>query len=133
MEDIVEGNGCPAGVNRIYLFRRGRLLPFPSRVKCLVWDDTNYILLRNLDGKSGLEIVVLNYQGGRNFSPHSKVLINDGNGFFRNSIKIPIIDNPYCATAIDVDNDGMLDLVIGGERGLEVCISKNGKSFKRIW
>ncbi len=132
MEDIVEGNGFPAGENRIYLFRRGRLLPFPSRVKSLVWDDTNYILLRNLDGKSGLEIVVLNHQGGRNFFPPSRVLFNDGKGFFLESITIPVIDNPYCATAIDVDNDGRLDLVIGGERGLDVCINKNGKSFKRI-
>ena len=124
--DIVEGNGFPAGANRIYLFRRGRFLPFTSRIKCPVMDDTSYIFLEDLDGKSGLDIVVLNRQGPRNFISDSKVLVNDGDGFFLNSIKIQGFESPNCGAAFDVDGDGVLDLVIGCGDGLEVCLKKAG-------
>ncbi len=131
--DIVEGNGFPAGANRIYLFRRGRFLPFTSRIEYPVMDDTSYILLENLDGKNGLDIVVLNRQKPRNYISDSKVLFNDGGGFFLNSVKIQVSESPNCGAVFDVDGDGVLDLVVGGDDGLQVFLGKAGEEFQRVW
>ncbi len=77
-------------------------------------------VLGDLDGDGDLDWVVSSFGGGR-----WHVFVNDGTGNFTEDPQIIAINNPSCATMLDVDGDGDLDLSLTDEIADVVRIMRN--------
>ncbi len=84
------------------------------------------ICVADLNGDGILDIVTANFP---QFSGSALVALGNGDGTFQPAIAYSAGHDPVTVSAIDVNHDGILDLVMGNDDGASVLIGRGDGSF----
>ncbi len=84
------------------------------------------ICVADLNGDGVLDIVTANFP---QFSGSAVVALGNGDGTFQPAIAYSAGHDPVTVSAIDVNHDGILDLVMGNDDGASVLIGRGDGSF----
>ena len=86
-----------------------------------------YMLATDVNGDGKVDIFVSNYNSGSGKTV--LVLTNDGTGLFGSNAVYTVDAGPISGAAVDVNGDGMVDLINGSFRGNLTILTNNGSSF----
>ena len=120
LDDLVIGGNAYTHAHLFLQQPNGRfiqkdLLPNAPMATAYTKDEGILLFDANGDGKPDLYIAAGGYKsGGEDY--HDRLYINDGKGNFNlDSTALPLNNTPkLCVRAMDIDNDGKLDLFVSG-------------------
>lgn len=116
LEDVVIGGSAN---NPIQVFVQGKSQTFTSSTSIAKAEEDAGILLFDYDNDNDLDLYAVS--GGYEFEPQSekyqdRLYENDGKGNFKPTLNVlpREVSSGSCARAVDFDQDGDLDLFVGG-------------------